>query len=151
MNKWIYIKSGIIITGVLITLWNGPIREHANPPINPTALIIAIIFGIVGLQFIILIQSLNKRSASTWLKPSWASNPFSMKQPIQFFHFGSWIFIITSTLSALQTWYEFPQYVLDSLMPLCFGIGIILGVHVSTMVFRHKFNELPNKSLERDA
>ncbi|MBL7048560.1 MAG: hypothetical protein ISR96_03395 [Nitrospira sp.] len=140
MNKWIYIKGAIIIIVMLITLWTGPIKEHADPPINVSALVIAVIFGILGLQFILMIQALNKKSAPTWHRSAWEGNPFSMKQPVHFFHFASWIFIISSTISALQTWFKYPKFILDSLMPLCLGIGILLGVHLSTIVFKHKFN-----------
>ncbi len=139
MNKWTYIRVALIVISVITILWQGPTSSHASPPIDSTALIIAILFGIFGLQFVLAIQAVNKRSATTWKTASWVENPFTLKQPVQFFHFGGWLFVVSSLVSVALTWFQKPEYILDSLMPFCFGLGILGGVHLSTVIFRRKF------------
>ena len=128
-----------MVIGIILALWQGPTSSHALPQIDGKTLIIALVFGVLGLQFVLGIQALNKKSAKVWSPPSWKENPFSFKQPLQFFHFGGWFFVVSSLISAVLTWLGKPEFILDSLMPFCFGIGIIGGVHVSRLLFKNKF------------
>lgn len=139
MNKWTFIRVGLIVVGIVLTLWQGPTSSHASPQIDGKALIIALIFGVLGLQFVLGLQVLNKKSDEVWSLPSWKENPFSSKQPLQFFHLGGWFFVVSSFMSVVLTWSQKPEYILDSLMPFCFGAGIIGGVHFARFLFRKKF------------
>ena len=114
-------------------------QSHAIPQIEGKALIVALIFGVLSIQFVLGIQALNKKSAEVWNKPSWKENPFSLKQPLQFFHLGGWFFVVSSFMSVVLTWSQNPEYILDSLMPFCLGVGIIGGVHLSRILFKNKF------------
>lgn len=138
-NKWPIVRLGFIIASALIYALRGPLTDHASPPIDTTALIVGFIFGIIGLQFILAIQFKNKNSAEIWETPSWSKNPFQMKQPIHCFHLGAWLFISSSLITSLLTWFKSPQYLLDALMPLVIGIGLLIGVHLSRLLFKRKF------------
>jgi len=85
---------------------------------------------------------MNKKSAESWEHPSWNENPFQMKQPIQFFHLGAWLFITSSIVSVLLTWSKSSKYILDALMPLFIGVGLLIGVHLSRLLFRRKFRNV---------
>ena len=139
MNKWTYIRVALIVIGIILSLWRGPTSSHAIPQIEGKALIVALIFGVLSIQFVLGIQALNKKSAEVWNKPSWKENPFSLKQPLQFFHLGGWFFVVSSFMSVVLTWSQNPEYILDSLMPFCLGVGIIGGVHLSRILFKNKF------------
>jgi uncharacterized membrane protein YfcA len=139
MIKWLYIRIALLIAGGLLSLWTGPLSSHAEPPLDLKALIIIFIFGIVGPQFLLGIQSFNKWSAEIWLKPSWLINPFSLKQPAQIFHFGAWFCIISGSITSLLTWYKSPEYILDSFIALFFGFGLLVGIHVSRQLFKRKY------------
>lgn len=141
-NKWFFVRIGLVAGSAMLYMFQGPISEHANPPIDISALVMGLFFGILGLQFVLAIQFMNKKSAEIWEHPSWAENPFQMKQPIQFFHLGAWLFIVSSTASVLLTWFKSPKFILDALMPLFIGVGLLIGVHLSRVLFRRKFKSV---------
>lgn len=141
-NKWLLIRLGLIAVSSAAYAIQGPVSAHAEPPIDLSALVIGLFFGIIGLQFILAIQFVNKKSAEIWESPSWSENPFQMKQPIQFFHLGAWLFIVSSLVSVIQTWLKNPKFILDALMPLVIGVGLLIGVHLSRALFRRKFRSV---------
>lgn len=141
-NKWFFVRLGLVAGSAILYVIQGPLSEHATPPIGISALVMGLFFGIFGLQFVLAIQFMNKKSAESWEHPSWSENPFQMKQPIQFFHLGAWLFIVSSTVSALLTWFKNPQFILDAIMPLVIGVGLLIGVHLSRVLFRRKFRSV---------
>lgn len=141
-KKWIFVRVGLIVASTALYMINGPVSAHAEPPIDLSDLVMGLFFGIIGLQFVLTIQFMNKKSAEVWEPPSWSENPFQFKQPIQFFHLGAWLFIVGSLVSAMQTWFKNPQYILDALMPLVIGVGLLIGVHLSRALFRRKFRSV---------
>lgn len=88
------------------------------------------------------IQFKNKNSAELWEPPSWHANPFQMKQPIQCFHLGAWLFLASSSVTVLLTWFKSPQFILDALMPMVIGVGLMIGVHLSRLIYRSKFKHV---------
>jgi hypothetical protein len=141
-KKWLYVRLGLVVGSAILYVIQGPVSEHATPPIDISALVVGLFFGILGLQFVLAIQSMNKKSAEIWKYPSWSENPFQLKQPIQFFHLGAWLFIVSSTISVLLTWFKSPKFILDALMPLFIGVGVLIGVHLSRVLFRRKFESV---------
>ena len=138
-NKWLYVRLVLLFASAFFCLFGGPVKEHASPPIDLSALVMGFFSGILGLQFVLAIQFINKKSAEIWEHPSWNENPFQMKQPIQFFHLGAWLFISSSFISVLLTWFNSPEFILDALMPLVIGVGLLIGVQLSQLLFRRKF------------
>jgi tellurite resistance protein TehA-like permease len=117
-NKWFLIRLGLIAVSAAAYAIQGPVSVHAEPPIDLSALVMGLFFGIIGLQFVLTIQFVNKKSAEVWKPPSWSENPFQFKQPIQFFHLGAWLFIASSLVCVIQTWFKSPKFIFDALMPL---------------------------------
>jgi len=141
-NKWLLVRLGLIAVSAAAYAIQGPASAHTEPPIDLSALIMGLFFGIIGLQFVLAIQFINKKSAENWEPPSWSENPFQMKQPIHFFHLGAWLFIVSSLVSVIQTWLKSPKFILDALMPLVIGVGLLIGVHLSRALFRRKFRNV---------
>ncbi len=141
-KKWIFVRIGLIAASAVLCLIRGPVSASAEPPIDMSALAIGLIFGIIGLQFVLAIQFVNKKSDEYWKYPSWSENPFQIKQPIQFFHLGAWLFMTSSIVSVLLTWFKSPKFILDALMPLFIGVGLFIGVHLSRVLFRRKFESV---------
>ncbi len=112
---------------------------HATPPITKDILIVPLIFGIFAIQFILGIQTLNKSSDTSWKKPQWNSNFLNLRQPAQFFHFGAWFLIISTIPMLTLTFIQSREYFLDAMMPFIFGIGTLLGVILSTYIFKNKY------------
>ncbi len=139
MTKWTLVRFAIIFAGVVLAVWQGPTTNHAKPPIDCEALILAFVFGVLGLQFILALQAVNKKSSVVWSTPSWKENPFSLKQPIQFFYLAGWFFVVPPFVTVVLTWLNKPEYILDSLMPFFFGIGILCGVQLSKIIYKRKY------------
>jgi len=139
MTKWTVVRGGLIVVGVALALWRGPTSDHATPPIDGTALILAFVGGVLGLQFLLAFQALNKKSSAVWRRPSWKENPFSLTQPVQFFHLAGWFFLVPPLVTVALTWLNKPEYVLDALMPFCVGIGILCGVQLSKVLYSKKY------------
>lgn len=140
--NWLYIRLVLISASVLLSIAGGPLHAHAQPPITLSMLAIPFIFGIIFLQFVSVIRFFDKSSEKYWTRPSWHQNPFNFSQPLQFFHFGGWWMLMTSIPTAVLTLSQVNQYILDSLMPVFFGLGIIIGTQLSTLVFKSKFENV---------
>lgn len=141
-NKWLFLRVALVAGSAILFILQGPVSEHATPPINACDLLIGLFFGIFGLQFVLAIQFMNKKYAESWEPPSWSENPFQTKQPIQFFHLGAWVCLGSSVVSVLQTWFNSPKFILDALMPLFIGVGLWIGVHLSRVLFRRKLENV---------
>jgi drug/metabolite transporter (DMT)-like permease len=139
MTKWALVRAAFIVVGVVLALWQGPTSNHATPSIDGKALILAFVFGVLGLQFLLAFQALNKKSSAVWRRPSWKENPFSLRQPVQFFHLAGWFFVVPPFVTVALTWLNKPEYILDALMPFCVGIGILCGVQLSKVIYRKKY------------
>jgi hypothetical protein len=137
---WLYIKIPIIIIGIILSISNGAMTIHdATPAITKDDLIAYLIFGIFGMQFILGIQVLNKFSDVSWKKPQWNCNFFNLRQPAQFFHFAAWFSIISSIPQIILTFIQSREYFLNAIMPFISGVGILLGVILSTYIFKAKY------------
>jgi len=141
-KKWLLVRLGLLLASAVMYAILGPLSEHASPPIDAIALMVGFFFGIIGLQFVLAIQFKNKNSAEFWEPPSWNANPFQVKQPIQCFHLGAWLFLTSSSVTALLTWLKNPKFILDALMPLVIGVGLLIGVHLSRLLFRSKYKHV---------
>lgn len=139
MKKWLYIRLGIVAASVAFSAWAGPVTAHSDPPAGLRQLVFGFLFGIAGMMILLALQFLNKRSPESWQRPSWYEKPFQFKQPLQFLHLGAWLLIISSLVTASMTWHEHAEFVLDALMPLVVGIGMMLGVYLAPVIFRSKY------------
>jgi hypothetical protein len=101
-------------------------------------LIAAFIFGIVGLLFVVGIQRVNPFSAELWRYPKWSINPFQIREPLQFFHFGGNFMIASGAGTALHQIFSGPALHISDCVPLVFGLGILCGVRVCTVVHQNK-------------
>jgi hypothetical protein len=141
MNKWMYVRLALVIAGAALSIFAGPIRAHVTPPLDIKSLAIISVSSLVGVIFVIGLQSLNKRSEGIWTKPSWRMNPFSLKQPAQFFHFVAYFFIISGAVTSTLTYSNDSSFLYDAAAIPMAGIGIFLGVWLSKLIFAFKFRE----------
>jgi hypothetical protein len=142
MRKWLIIKIGLIIAGIGMAVYQGALTSHTKPQITLNVLIIPVLFGVFGLQFVIGIQAFNKQSDEKWFKPSWVCNPLNFAQPLCFFHFGGWFMLLSTLPTVLFTYFQSAEFLYDSLMPFFLGVGILGGVKVSEQIFRFKFDNV---------
>jgi hypothetical protein len=94
-------------------------------------------FGIVGLLFVVGIQVLNPRSAPKWRYPSWSINPFLMAEPLQPFHLIGYGMLAQGVGTIINGAVR-GSLSADGVLFATFGAGVIAGVHVCALVYRHK-------------
>jgi hypothetical protein len=138
--NWLFIRLAIISVVVVLTLLSPANEFQETPDIAWVSVPLVFFFAVVSMQFVIGIQAFNSMSAKKWLRPGWRSNPFNFKQPLQFFYFAGWL-MLASSLSYLPVGFGDTQ---DSMvlvaMPASFGFGILMGVKLSVLVYRRKFD-----------
>jgi hypothetical protein len=144
MKTWLYFRLAVVALSFL----QGAFLEMSLPPsedVSVRSLLLVLGFGMLGMLFVIGIQRFNPRSAPTWRYPSWHINPFLLREPLQFFHWGSFIMFSDVAGSVLRAVILGQALKLSILLPLMFGVGVLVGVYVCTFVFRNKMTP-PNKS-----
>jgi len=119
-------------------MYNDMHSEFDNQPVTWPFVASIVGFAIVGIQFVLGVQVLNPRRAEVWSKPSWRANPFQLKQPAQFFHLGGWYFVAAGLSAAIYTRMMDPGNFMF-VLPLAFGVGLVVGVNLAVFVFRSMF------------
>jgi len=86
--------------------------------------------------FVLGVQYFNLKKVM-WLKPSWYLFPLNPYQPLQFFHFGAYFFLVNSAgylLSAILS----DGVSGKSLVSFVLGVGLYIGVYISVFLFHKK-------------
>lgn len=146
MKTWLYVRFALVASSFL----QGALLEMPLPPsedVSARSLLLVLGFGIFGMLFVIGIQRFNPRSAPTWRYPSWYINPFLLREPLQFFHLGSFIMFSVAAGSVLRAVVLGQALQLPDLLPLVLGVGVFVGVYVCTFAFRSKMTPT-NKSFQ---
>lgn len=112
----------------------------APPPEDSPVPILGVIFlfGIIGMLFVIGVQTINPRSATTWRAPSWNINPFLIKEPLQFFHFGGFYFLACGVGVLIRHALVSHNVAPNSFFLLALASGVLVGVWLCCLVFRRK-------------
>jgi len=124
----------------------------APPPEDSPLPILGVIFifGVVGMLFVVGIQAVNPRSASVWRYPSWSINPFLLKEPLQFFHFGGYYFLALG-VGVLVRHLVTPHTIgPDSFFLLSLALGMLAGVWHARSFSAERCAMAPNTSVKRD-
>ena len=137
MRKWTWVRVVIVILSFAIALFPSP-KTASVPPLDWEALLAALLVIPIGLLFVVGIQRVNPRSAPVWRYPDWSLNPFTMKEPLQFFHFASYVFLAGGVGHVIRVAVSSNQATLDDLFGAAIGVGLLIGVKLCAVVFRNK-------------
>lgn len=138
--NWLYVRLAVISVVVMLQFFSPASEYQETPDISWVSVPIVYIFAIVGIQLVVGIQAFNPMSAKNWLRPGWRNNPFNLKQPLQFFHFAGWL-MLASSLSYLPAGVGGAQGSMFLVaMPASFGVGTLMGVKLSVILYRRKFD-----------
>ena len=146
MTGWLLARLTIVAAFLFGGVFGSARPLSTGYPLYQVALAV-FAFGIVGMLFVVGIQAFNSRSAQIWRYPSWARNPFTMREPLQFFHLGGYLMLASGMGGLLRFAYDRTTPVTEAVILASWGVGVLFGVRSCTLVFRHKM-ERPNKSLE---
>jgi hypothetical protein len=138
MNAWPYVRGGVVAASFLGGAL-GTDRRVVDFGISlPTIALVTFTFAVVGMLFVVGIQVFNPRSDAGWAYPKWTLNPFKLRQPLQFFHFGGYFFLLAG-VGALSRWLFIRETPLAEPIAFTFwGAGVLAGVWCCTRVFHKK-------------
>jgi hypothetical protein len=95
----------------------------------------------VAVLLVVGLQAINPLSAPRWHRPTWASRPFSLGDPLAFFHFGGWYFMAGAIGLLISTLCTHSRGLVGPLSLACVGLGIIAGVRLCGVAWRWKFSQ----------
>lgn len=137
MNIWMAVRVALAAFALLLTAFYSPAQPEGHE--TPWFFVVfTFFFGIIAMLFVVGMQRLNPWTAKEWRYPSWTLNPFQLREPLLFFHFGAY-FMLASGIGLLinQVTHGLP-ITGTSLIQLVFGAGILAGVKVCTLVYKDK-------------
>jgi hypothetical protein len=101
-------------------------------------LLLFFVFGVIAMVAVVGLQAINSRSAAVWTKPDWRVNPFSLKQPLQFFHMAGFYCIVAGFSAIVLTQIRHVTG-LEPLFPAALGAGILIGIRCCVALYQRKF------------
>lgn len=140
MNKWKFLRIALI-TCVAVSSLFTPLEPKANPAINLSALGVIFVFTFLALLFVVGMQVVNPLSTKVWHKPDWNRNPFSLEDPIQFFHLAAYIMLVQGAVVLFRLLLSSIPFYLESLVPFVIGAGALIGIKLAMLLFRVKYAE----------
>lgn len=129
----------IQIVGCLISVILSPSNStEQSGPFDFTFFIIstvAIVIFFIAIPFliagIISFQAINPFSATMWRKPTHNTNPFTLTDPLQFFHFFGFEVLFSGVGLVLGSLFAHFNSLGDGFGCLFAGLGVIGGVHLA--------------------
>ncbi|MEI8645502.1 hypothetical protein P4S60_07790 [Pseudoalteromonas sp. Hal040] len=140
MNKWKFLRIALISIVAVSSLFS-PLEPKVNLTINWSALGVIFVFSFLALLFVVGMQVVNPLSAKVWHKPDWNRNPFSLKDPIQFFHLAAYIMFAQGAVVLFRLLFSNIPFYLESLVPLVIGAGVLIGIIIGMLLFKVKYAE----------
>ena len=137
MKTWAIVRGALLAAAFLQGALGNQVLAPAEG-VSVPLLFLVFGFGIIGMLFVVGVQRLNPRSAQSWRYPNWSVNPFSLREPLQFFHLGGFFFLACGGGGTLGQLLRGEQLGLANLFLPAFGAGLLGGVYVCTLVFRSK-------------
>jgi hypothetical protein len=137
MSAWSYVRGATVTASFLGGLFGTARSVDFGMPLSYIAAAV-FAFGVVGMLFVIGIQAFNPRSDAIWSYPGWVLNPFTMRQPLQFFHFGGYSFLAAGIGALLRSVFVRGTPLVEPIVFAFWGAGILVGVWCCTRVFRRK-------------
>jgi hypothetical protein len=138
MIRWLYVRAALVVA----SFTGGVLGEgDQGPELGGSLSWIAVgvfMFGVIGMLFIIGMQAINPRSAPYWRYPSWACNPFTLREPLQFFHLGGYFFLAAGVGRLLRFAFDRSIPLFESVVFAFWGGGIVVGVWLGAAIFRKK-------------
>jgi hypothetical protein len=136
---WVWLRVAAIFL-VAIGACIAPLESRFKPPLNWLTLLGIFVFIPIALVLVIGFQRLNPHSAKVWHRPSWSTNPFNFRDPIQFFYLAALLSIAQGIVTLLRVFVASVPLYPEVFVPLTMGIGIWLGVKMVVLMNPAKFN-----------
>jgi hypothetical protein len=139
-KSWLLLRIALLVAALIHSFYflktlPGDFSKPAWPFFFEMIGIVAVaVFGVTFFQ-------LPKQTSDVrWVKPSWFSNPFRLRQAVAVFDIAAYYFLVLGlgclTIGLSQTPTNWAWQ-----LPLSIGLGAFLGVHAVLMVFKSRFED----------
>jgi hypothetical protein len=138
-KTWLIARIFLILLGVFqgYSFTANMSGDFSNPSwLFLVEMVVIVAFRIV---FVISIQANNCNALAKWQCPSWYVNPFNYREPLQFFDAASYYFLATGFTALILAFTESP-FLWAWALPLSIGVGIMIGVRLSLLIFKNRLN-----------
>ena len=137
MNVWTIIRLALVVLAAVAPFFL-PTESQPFQSITWQFLVVIVVALPLMLLFIVGIQAINPYSAPVWNRPSWSVNPFSTREPLQFFYFAAFVFVASGIGAVARLLALGVGSYVEALLPLVIGFGVLLGVALCMLVYRSK-------------
>jgi hypothetical protein len=137
MMHWLYIRLGIVVLAAVLSLF-APLTPAAVPPIGWGALLAILCLTPFGLVFVVGLQTSTRQFGKAWRRPSWNLNPFTLFEPLQFFHLAAFASLAYGAILTIRLKFTPVPFYAEVLVPITMGIGLLLGIRLCMLLFRSK-------------
>ena len=138
MSAWLYARIAMILIATTVSCF-VPLAPQARPQLDWVALAVIFFGCVLILPLIVGFQRFNTLNAKVWDLPSWTSNPFNFREPIQFFYLGAWLSIAQGLVILIRLVLTSVPFYVEALVPLAMGTGVWLGIKLTIGLFASKF------------
>lgn len=140
MSRWQYVHIALIFFVAILSFF-VPLGPKAASPITWGDLTAMLIFPMLALPAVLSVQLLNPGSTAIWRRPSWARNPFSFSEPLQLFHLGVYVCLAQGLVTIARIAFSEADFYPEAFVPVALAIGVLLGLRLTAVVFRSKFEQ----------
>ncbi len=141
-KRWLYVRVFSVASSIpvgFLAAWYDVGPDTAESQM--VFCVVALPFPLVALPLLLSIQTLNPLLRRKWSRPSWFSNPYTLRDPLQGFHLDAFAFMAFG-FGALLTL----PFVGFSVLPFAIGLALIgvgtwLGVRLCMVLFRWKMED----------
>jgi hypothetical protein len=138
----LYWRAGILVLSAAsgaLTRW-PPNLDFLHP--TPWYFLLEIgAFGVLAIPLVLSFSAASSRGPDKWRRPSWFASPFEFKQPTLLFELGAHCLISYGVGCAIYGTLDTP-IIWAWEIPFAAGCGIWLGVRVSMLVYRGRFEPM---------
>jgi hypothetical protein len=138
VNAWVWLRLAAIALVIVLGCF-APLGPRATPPLDWYVPLVIFFFGPLAMVIVLGVQRINPRSARTWHRPSWTANPFSFRDPVQFFHFAAFLSIAQGVVVLARVLLTSTPFYVEALVPLAMGLGVWVGVRLAIALYSSKF------------
>jgi hypothetical protein len=151
-KTWFIIRLALYAVVVAATFFA---YRESSPPLPPAsgaglwmfiAFYLAVLFmtPTLVLGLMLLLYAL-PWTASRWTRPTHGSNPFDLRSPLQFFHFGVYLEAAQGAAMLIASLWREPALALHGAYLLAAAAMLYLGVRLTMVVFSAKMAEPAGK------
>ena len=138
----------LFIAGLLSSILAPRNSSPPSEPFDPTfftisAVLMALFYTSIPLMVAAMIsfQAINPFSASSWRSPTHSTNPFTLSDPLHFFHFAGYAVLAMGLGVVIGSPFSRFRTLGEGASSTVMGLGVLVGVRLAMRWCRHKIQK----------